>query len=53
MPTVFGLMEALENAMLKRGITKVNLQVRHDNQQVVDFYASLGSVDEELRSFGK
>jgi ribosomal protein S18 acetylase RimI-like enzyme len=47
------LMEAVENAMRKRGITKVNLQVRHDNQQVVDFYAALGYVDEELRSFGK
>jgi ribosomal protein S18 acetylase RimI-like enzyme len=47
------LMEKVENAMRERGIAKVNLQVRHDNQRVVEFYASLGYVDEELRSFGK
>jgi len=47
------LMRAVEKAMRDRGIEKVNLQVRHDNQHVAAFYESIGYADEDLRSFGK
>ncbi len=37
----------------RRGVTKINLQVRHDNLDVCAFYERLGYMDEHLVSFGK
>ena len=47
------LMTELERRMVRLGITKVNLQVRADNLQVVGFYQQLGYVDENLTSLEK
>lgn len=47
------LMLALEQRMHRRGVTKINLQVRHDNLEVCAFYERLGYLDEHLVSFGK
>ena len=37
------LMAAAENWMLSRGVSKVNLMVRHSNQAALGFYANLGT----------
>ena len=42
------LMAAAESWMLSRGVTKVNLMVRHSNQAALGFYANLGYVDDEV-----
>jgi ribosomal protein S18 acetylase RimI-like enzyme len=47
------LMRDLERRMRARGVAKINLQVRGDNREVVDFYARLGYADEHLVSMGK
>ena len=47
------LMLALEQRMCRRGVTKINLQVRHDNLEVCRFYERLGYANEQLVSFGK
>jgi ribosomal protein S18 acetylase RimI-like enzyme len=47
------LMERLEDLMRDRGVGKVNLQVRSDNAEVVEFYRRLGYVDDQLVSMGK
>ena len=47
------LMVALEQRMRRRGVTKINLQVRQDNLDVCTFYERLGYLDERLVSFGK
>lgn len=39
--------------MARMGVVKVNLQVRHDNLGVVDFYKALDYRDERLTSMGK
>lgn len=47
------LMAALEARMRRRGVTKLNLQVRAGNEAVLGFYARLGYVDEQLTSMSK
>ncbi len=47
------LMHHLEERMARMGVMKVNLQVRHDNLGVVDFYKALDYRDERLTSMGK
>ncbi len=47
------LMSALEARLLDYGCTKVNLQVRATNQDVVDFYLELGYAVEDRISMGK
>ncbi len=47
------LMAELERGMKRRGVAKVNLQVRHDNREVVRFYSSIGYRDARLTSMEK
>lgn len=47
------LMEAAERRLREIGCSKINLQVRASNQEVVAFYASLGYSIEERISMGK
>jgi ribosomal protein S18 acetylase RimI-like enzyme len=47
------LMAALETRLLEYGCTKLNLQVRATNQDVVDFYLGLGHTIEDRVSMGK
>lgn len=43
------LMQEIERLLLARGCPKVNLQVRTDNAEVIEFYRRLGySVDERV-----
>lgn len=44
---------ALESRLLKLGCPKLNLQVRSENESVVDFYRSLGYAPDDVVSFGK
>jgi ribosomal protein S18 acetylase RimI-like enzyme len=47
------MMKAAEAALLERGCPKINLQVRHDNTEVLAFYAALGFHDDRVVSLGK
>ena len=47
------LMDALERRMARRGVVKVNLQVRDDNTAVIGFYERLGYTDDRLTSLSK
>ena len=47
------LVNDLESRLLNFGCTKLNLQVRASNQEVVDFYKGLGYEVEERISMGK
>ena len=47
------LVVALETRLLGYGCTKINLQVRATNQDVVDFYLGLGYAIEDRVSMGK
>jgi ribosomal protein S18 acetylase RimI-like enzyme len=47
------LMQAIEHKLLQRGCPKINLQIRADNQAVIDFYSSLGFSEEKNMSMGK
>jgi len=47
------IMTAAENWLRKRGIQKLQLQVRGDNAQVHAFYRSLGYYDQQRVTFAK
>ena len=47
------MMQALEQRLAARGCTKINLQIRADNDAVAVFYESLGYQIEERVSMGK
>lgn len=47
------LMEAVERGLAATGCTKVNLQVRSGNEEVISFYGKLGYDAEERVSMGK
>ena len=47
------LMKRVESDLKKIGCTKLNLQVRASNKQVVKFYKKLGYKAEDLVSMGK
>jgi len=47
------LMQEIERLLLARGCPKVNLQVRTDNAEVIEFYRRLGYSVEERVSLGR
>ena len=47
------LVSVAEEALISRGCVKINLQILEDNQNVTDFYASLGYSVERRISMGK
>ena len=47
------IMEAIERKILSIGCPKINLQVRMDNTEVVEFYESIGYKTEDRISMGK
>jgi len=47
------LVICLEQALIKRGCQKLNLQVRNDNGAVMEFYRHCGFEIEDRISFGK
>lgn len=47
------LMQAVEARLLALGCPKINLMVRSDNQQVMDFYQRLGYAQDASVSLGK
>lgn len=47
------IMEAFEAKLLTRGCPKINLQIRSDNQAVIDFYAAIGYNDDNVVGMGK
>lgn len=47
------LMEAIESRLLARGCPKINLLVRTDNAEVLDFYAALGYRPDAVSCLGK
>ncbi|HEY3780154.1 MAG TPA: GNAT family acetyltransferase [Fimbriimonadaceae bacterium] len=46
------LMDAAVGLLRERGCPKINLQVRRDNEAVVDFYTTLGFVEDDVLSMG-
>ena len=51
----FGLrmMDAAEGRLAAMGCPKINLQIRRSNTQAVDFYRSIGFVEDATISMGK
>ena len=47
------LMYAVEELLLSAGCPKINLQVRHGNNDVIAFYQAIGFADDKCVSFGK
>ncbi len=47
------LVKALEKRLISIGCPKLNLQVRVDNDQVMQFYKKIGFKDDNVVSFGK
>jgi ribosomal protein S18 acetylase RimI-like enzyme len=47
------IMEHAEALLRERGCPKINLQVRSTNQQVIDFYRSIGFATDDVLSMGK
>ena len=48
-----GLMSACEDWVRERGVLKIQLMVRHSNQDVIAFYTALGYVDGEVVVLGR
>lgn len=46
-------MSAVEEALRRRGATKVNLLVEPGHQLAAEFYRTLGYSEQDLRSFSK
>ena len=47
------LMAEVESRLVDYGCTKLNLQVRAENQEVIDFYLTIGYAVEDRISMGK
>jgi len=47
------LMDAIEERLLEKNCPKINLQIRHDNDAVIDFYRAIGYSEDQCVSFGK
>jgi ribosomal protein S18 acetylase RimI-like enzyme len=47
------LMSACEDWVRERGVLKIQLMVRHSNQDVIAFYNALGYVDGEVVVLGR
>jgi ribosomal protein S18 acetylase RimI-like enzyme len=47
------LMHEVERLLAERGCPKLNLQVRSDNAEVIDFYRKLGYTVEERTNLGR
>ena len=46
-------MAEVESRLVEYGCTKLNLQVRAESQEVIDFYLSIGYAVEDRISMGK
>jgi ribosomal protein S18 acetylase RimI-like enzyme len=46
-------MSACEDWVRERGVLKIQLMVRHSNQDVIAFYTALGYVDGEVVVLGR
>jgi len=47
------IMEEFESRVLAAGCPKINLQIRTDNQAVIDFYKAIGYSPDDCMSMGK
>ncbi len=47
------MMRVIEDKLKEFGCPKINLQVRDDNTEVIEFYKSIGYYDEKVVSLGK
>ena len=47
------LMQALERKLFEMGCPKINIQIRRDNPQAVEFYRRLGFTTDEVDCMGK
>lgn len=47
------MMDAAEERLRETGCPKINLQIRRSNSQAIDFYRSLGFLEDESISMGK
>jgi len=47
------IMDAVEQALGSLGCRKINLQVRHTNRSVIQFYQRLGFSDDQVMGLGK
>jgi ribosomal protein S18 acetylase RimI-like enzyme len=47
------MMRVIEDKLKQLGCPKINLQVRDDNTDVIEFYKSIGYYDEKVVSLGK
>jgi ribosomal protein S18 acetylase RimI-like enzyme len=47
------IMQAVEEKLRAKGCPKINLQVRTSNQQVIDFYTTLGYGEDNVVGLGK
>ena len=50
---VRAIVEEAERILRELGCTKINLQVRSTNAQVIEFYRSIGFVEDAVLSMGK
>lgn len=48
-----GLMSACEDWVRERGVLKIQLMVRHSNEDVIAFYTALGYIDGEVVVLGR
>ena len=46
-------MDNVENRLLELGCTKINLQIREQNDKVLPFYQDLGFIEEKRINMGK
>jgi ribosomal protein S18 acetylase RimI-like enzyme len=47
------IMTSLEEMLIAKGCPKINLQVRRDNQNALNFYSKIGFKDDDVISLGK
>jgi ribosomal protein S18 acetylase RimI-like enzyme len=47
------LLEFGEKILVDKGCPKLNLQIRADNKEAINFYKAVGYVEDEVISFGK
>jgi len=48
-----GMMDEAERLLRAAGCPKINLQVRHSNREVIEFYQRIGYAIDEVTSLGK
>ena len=47
------LVQHLENLLINKGCPKINLQIRHSNENAIKFYKSIGYSDDHVFSMAK